>query len=141
MKQKKWIDCPSCGARGSMKYRKNLSETYRNPDYELITVNYLDGYFCDVCNEGIFTIKSNRKIVASIADEKARQDSKRVVASSILDVDTVAKTLSVSRQRVHQMMTEGKLSYVYVGKNRFPVKTADRSFKLLKKKMQRYTHG
>jgi YgiT-type zinc finger domain-containing protein len=134
MREKKWVDCPSCGTKGSMKFKKNISQTYRNPGYEPITVTHLDGYFCAVCDEGLFTIKSSKKIMSQLADEKARQDSKRIVASSILDVDSVAKTLSVSRQRVHQMMDEGKLSYVYVGKNRFPLKSDDSSFRLLKRR-------
>jgi YgiT-type zinc finger domain-containing protein len=140
MKEKKWIDCPSCGSKGSMKLKNNVSETYRNPGYGPITVKQLDGYFCAVCGEGIYTIKSNKKIVSTLADEKARQDSKRIVASEILDVESVAKTLAVTRQRIHQMMDEGKISYVYVGKYRFPVRRNEQSLKLLKKRIHGHTH-
>ncbi len=141
MKEKKWVDCPSCGSKGSMLYRKNISETYCNPGYHPITVTGLDGHFCRVCDEGIFSIKSNKKIASSIAEGKALQDSDKIVASSITDVDSVAKTLSVSRQRVHQMMDEGKLSYVYVGKNRFPIKGNEKSIKLLKMRIKKRSHG
>jgi len=141
MKEKKWVDCPSCGSKGSMQYRKNITETYRNSGYNPIKVAGLDGYFCRVCNEGIFTIKSNKKIASSIAEGKALQDSDKIVASSITDVDSVAKTLSVSRQRVHQMMDEGKLSYVYVGKNRFPLKSNEKTIKQLKMRIKKQSSG
>jgi YgiT-type zinc finger domain-containing protein len=140
MKEKKWVDCPSCGSKGSMKYKKSITETYRNAGYEPISVEHLDGYYCAVCGDGIFTIKSNKRIMAELAEEKARQDSKRIVASDILDVDSIAKKLSVTRQRIHQMMDEGKISYVYVGKYRFPVRGNEKSLKLLKKRIHGHSN-
>lgn len=141
MKEKKWVDCPSCGSKGTMKYKKGMSETYRNPGYEPITVTHLDGYFCSACGEGIYSIKSNKNITSKLTDEKARQDSKRIVASDLIDVDSVAKKLSVTRQRVHQMMDEGKISYVYVGKHRFPVRDNESSYKKLKKRIHTIAHN
>lgn len=133
MKEKKWVDCPVCGARGAMKYKKNVSETYRHKNYKPITVNNLDGQFCDKCNDGFFSIRSMRRIDSILAEEKARQDSSRVCASDLLEIDTVKQMLNVTRQRVHQMMSEGKLHYVFVGGSRYPTKKNE--FDILKKRI------
>jgi hypothetical protein len=122
MKEKKWIDCPSCGSKGSMISKKGIYETYTLKNYSPIKIGPLEGDFCSVCNKGFFTIKSEKIINSKLAEEKARQDSERTVASQLLDIDTIAKKLKVTRQRIHQMMNEGKLQYVYVGNLRFPRK-------------------
>lgn len=54
---KKLVDCPSCGAKGTMKYKKDISETFRH-----ITIYNLNGLFCSICNEGFFSEKSTKKI-------------------------------------------------------------------------------
>jgi YgiT-type zinc finger domain-containing protein len=123
MKIKKWIDCPSCGAKKSMKHKKNITETYKISGYEPITITSLDGDFCSECSEGFYSIRSEKIINSRVAEEKAKQDSSKVVASELMEIDTIAKKLSVSRQRIHQMMNEGKIRYVYVGKLKFPLKS------------------
>ncbi|MBP7583796.1 MAG: type II toxin-antitoxin system MqsA family antitoxin [Spirochaetes bacterium] len=138
MREKKWTDCPACGSKGSMERRRNVTETYRNPGYEPISIAHLDGHFCKTCGEGIYSIKSERTINSTLAREKARQDSRRVVAADLVDVDDVAKILSVSRQRIHQMMDEGKIRYVFVGNKRYPVRQDNASFRNLKKRIH---HG
>jgi YgiT-type zinc finger domain-containing protein len=139
MKEKKWIDCPSCGSKGSMKTKKNLCETYSIKGYAPITIDHLDGQFCTVCGEGFYSIASEKLIKATVADEKAKQDSGRTVASELIEVDTMAHLLSISRQRVHQMMDEGKIQYVYVGKLRFPVKNAASRIKVMHRKDKKKT--
>jgi len=145
MKEKKWIDCPSCGSKGTMKIKKNLFETYSIKGYAPISINHLDGQFCEVCGEGFYSVKSERHIASTVADEKAKQDSARTVASELIEVETMAHLLSVSRQRVHQMMDEGKIQYVYVGKLRFPVKKSSSHGKILHRKdkknsMKKFAH-
>jgi YgiT-type zinc finger domain-containing protein len=130
VKIKKWKDCPSCGAKNSMKNKTNISETYTSSGYKPITIHSLDGYFCSVCSEGFFSLKSEKIINSRLADEKAKQDSDKIVASELIEIDAVAKKLSVSRQRIHQMMNEGKIKYVYVGKLKFPLKSGLQHAKL-----------
>lgn len=122
MRQKKWKDCPSCGSMGSMKLKKGVKETFKNKEYKAITITGLEGYFCDQCKDGIYTIKSQSKISSVLAEEMAKQDSARIVASKLITIDEAAKKLKKSRQRIHQMMDEGKLHYVFVGNLRFPIK-------------------
>lgn len=133
MKEKKWIDCPACGAKGTMKYMKDISETYRHKNYKPITIDHLDGQFCTKCDDGFFSIKSMRRIDSILAEEKAKQDASRVYASDLLEIDTVKELLNVTRQRVHQMMNEGKLHYVFVGESRYPTKNNE--FNVLKKRI------
>jgi YgiT-type zinc finger domain-containing protein len=123
MKIKKWKDCPSCGAKNTMKLKNSISETYRLNGYKPITINSLEGYFCSECGEGFYSLRAEKIINSKLAEEKAIQDSDKVVASELMEIDTIAKKLSVSRQRIHQMMNEGKIKYVYVGKLKFPLKS------------------
>lgn len=136
MKEKKWTDCPSCGSKGTMKSKKGIYETYNLKGYAPIKVGPLEGQFCSVCGDGFYSIKSERILNSQIAESKAKQDSKRTVASDLLDVDTIAKKLGISRQRIHQMMSEGKLQYVYVGSLRFPLKRNEARFKSIKKSLR-----
>jgi len=139
MKEKIWIDCPSCGSKGSMKPKKNLSETYSPEGYTSIIIKNLDGQFCNICGDGFYSLKSEKIIKATMAEEKARQDSGRTVASELIEIDTMASLLSVSRQRVHQMMDEGKIRYVFVGKLRFPVKETTPRSKIIDRKEKKNT--
>ncbi len=134
MKEKIWIDCPSCGSKGSMKPKKNLSETYSPEGYTAITIKNLEGQFCNICGDGFYSLKSEKIIKATMAEEKARQDSGRTVASELIEIETMASLLSISRQRVHQMMDEGKIRYVFVGKLRFPVKETTLRSKIINRK-------
>jgi YgiT-type zinc finger domain-containing protein len=134
MKIKKWKDCPSCGSKNSMNHKKNISETYIISGYEPITIGSLDGYFCSECSEGFYSIRSEKIINSKLAEEKAKKDSDKIVASELMEIDTIAKILSVSRQRIHQMMNEGKIRYVYVGKLKFPLKSGLHTAKLAVKR-------
>jgi hypothetical protein len=134
MKEKKWVDCPCCGSKGTMKIKSGIHETYRLQGYKPIRIGPLEGSFCSICREGFYTLKSEKFIHSRVAEEKAKQDSDRIVASEILEIEDVVKKLHVTRQRVHQMMKEGKLKYVYVGKTRMPLK--DNDFKTSRRHMQ-----
>ncbi len=70
MKEKRWIDCPLCGSKGTMEYKKNISEKYCHNDCKPITIDHLDGQFCTVCKDGFFSIKSMKKINSTLADGK-----------------------------------------------------------------------
>ena len=60
MKDRKWSDCPSCGANGSMTLKKGMKEIYQVKNYGTITVSNLSGYECAKCKERIFLIKEMR---------------------------------------------------------------------------------
>ncbi len=134
MKEKKWVDCPACGSKGTMNQRDGITKTFRHAGYVPIRIDGLDGRFCTACKDGFYSISSTRRINSILAEEKAKQDSSRVVASELLDVDHVVRRLAVTRQRVHKMMDEGKLHYVYVGTSRFP--TTRNDFSKLKERMR-----
>lgn len=53
-------------------------------------------------------------------------------------MDYVVKKIQVSRQRVHKMMEEGKLPYVFIGERRYPIKNQE-VFNKLKKTVK--THA
>lgn len=136
MREKKWKDCPSCNSQGTMKLKKNAKETFNIKKYQPITISDIEGYFCSNCGKGIYTIKAKKKIKSLLALEKAKQDSQRVVAADLMDIGYISKKLGVSIQRVYQMMNEGKIDYVFVGKNRFPIKIDDATLNELKKKVR-----
>jgi YgiT-type zinc finger domain-containing protein len=123
MKNKKWTDCPSCGAKGSMKLKKGIKEIYQVKNYGTIPISDLSGYECSKCNERIYLIKSSNKINSAITDLKAKKDSDIIVASQLVLVEEFMKKLGKSRQRIHQMMEEGKIQYVYIGNLKFPLRS------------------
>ena len=124
MREKQWVNCPSCGAQGSMKLKKRVYDTFKSKDYDPIKVGPLGGYFCRKCNDGIYTLASRRVIQPQLAEGRAKQDSDRVVASELMTVEEAVRKLNKSRQRVHQMMKEGKIRYVFVGTKRIPIRKA-----------------
>ncbi len=136
MRERKWKDCPSCNSIGTMKLKKNAKETFNIKKYQPITISDIEGYFCSNCGKGIYTIRAKKKIKSLLALEKAKQDSLRVVAADLMDIGYISKKLGVSIQRVYQMMNEGKIDYVFVGKNRFPIKIDDATLNELKKKVR-----
>jgi DNA-directed RNA polymerase subunit RPC12/RpoP len=140
MKEKKWIDCPYCGSKGTMIRKKGIYEIYTLKDYKPIKIGPLEGDFCYVCDEGFYVKMSEKFINSKLAEEKAKQDSERTVASQLLDVDTIAKKLNVTRQRIHQMMSEGKLQYVYVGNLRFPRKINKEQFYKIRNRLRYKVH-
>src|SRR3990167_948809 len=123
MKQKKWKHCPVCGAKDSMKKKKTLRQTIRLKGYPLLTVKNLEGFECSFCKEVIVTIHACRRVDRLAAEHKAKVDSKKIVAAELMEVSKARKVLHVSRQRVHQMMLNGKIPYVFVGSTRFPIRS------------------
>ena len=51
MKDKKWVDCPSCGSTNSMVFKSKVTENYNLKDYGLVKIADLEGYFCKVCKD------------------------------------------------------------------------------------------
>jgi excisionase family DNA binding protein len=122
MKEKVWKDCPSCGSKDSMKFKKDLKEKLKYLDYGNLLVEKLEGYECSKCKDVVFMKKSQSIINSKIAELKAKVDSDRIVASKLASVDEIAKRLKVSRQAVHKMMNNGRIRYVFVGDIRLPLK-------------------
>lgn len=121
----KYKNCPICGAQNCMKERKNFKDTVTPDGYAPIEIGPLTGHFCSKCGEGLLVRESEKLFDKQIGEGKARQDSKRLVISEITDVDDVVKSIKVSRQRIHKMMEEGKLPYVFIGERRYPVKNQE----------------
>lgn len=122
MKNDKFKNCPVCGAENSVKERINFKDIITPEGYTAIETGPLNGLFCDKCGEGFLDRESEKLFDKQIAEGKARQDSERLVISEITDVDFVVKKIKVSRQRIHKMMEEGKLPYVFIGERRYPIK-------------------
>jgi hypothetical protein len=129
MKDKKWIDCPSCGEVNSMVFKSDVSENYFVKGYGTIKINNLEGYFCKSCKDGIFTRKSQNHINSAIAEFKAKKDAEVTVAADLISVDEMAKKLKLTRQSIHKMMNIGKIRYVFVGDIRLPLKNQKLSHK------------
>jgi hypothetical protein len=122
MREKKWVDCPSCGAKNSMEYRTGLVERREPKGYPPFEVGDLEGYLCSLCKEGFWSRASERKITAASAEHRARHDSGHVVAADLASVNEAAALLQVSVQAVHQMMDAGRMRYVYAGDFRLPIR-------------------
>lgn len=105
-----------------MRVRTNLRERVHQPDYPPLDIDGLDGQFCDVCDDGFWSLKSERKIERLLADHMARHDSMRVVAAEIASVQEAADTLRITVQGVHKMMGEGRLKFVYAAGRRLPIR-------------------
>ncbi|MFA5519238.1 MAG: type II toxin-antitoxin system MqsA family antitoxin [Spirochaetota bacterium] len=135
MKFDKHKNCPICGTENSINERKNFTDIITPEGYSDIKIGPLSGHFCSQCGEGFLDRESEKLFDKQIAEEKAKQDSKRLTASEITDVDFVVKKINVSRQRVHKMMEEGKLPYVFIGERRYPVKN-QKIFDELRKKVR-----
>jgi YgiT-type zinc finger domain-containing protein/excisionase family DNA binding protein len=124
MKEKKWTDCPNCGGKGSMVSKRSIRKEFPVKGYDTVSFRNLDGYVCSLCGETIFSRKSDRMIDVAVAESKARGDSKKYTASEIIPVDELATKWNVSRQRIHQMIREGKIPFVFVGRVRMPLRKA-----------------
>lgn len=131
MREKKWIDCPVCGARKSMRAQKNLRERFIPKGYPALDIRGLDGQFCDSCGEGFWSLRSERLIARLLAEHMAQHDATRVVAAELASVQEAAKKLHMTVQGVHKMMNEGRLRYVIAGGSRLPIRKdlAERSKK------------
>jgi hypothetical protein len=124
MKEKKWIDCPVCGSKGTMRVQKHLHQRFNTAGYAPIDVEELDGQFCEVCGDGFWSLKSERRITRELREHMAREDAGRIVASELASVPEAAEMLQVSRQAVHKMMNEGRLRYVLTPSLRLPIRQA-----------------
>jgi len=122
MKEKVWYDCPACGSKGTMSKKKNLAERFLPSGYPPVDVDGLDGKFCEVCGEGFWSLKSERRIAAQLAEHMAEHDSGRVVAAELASVNGAAKRLRMTVQGVHKMMETGRLRYVMAGGRRLPIR-------------------
>ena len=122
MKTKDEMNCPVCGAKNSVKKRNHFKDIVTPDGYSSIEVGPLNGLFCNVCGEGFLDKESEKVFDKQVAEGKARQDSKRLVAADIIDVEFAVKHIKVSRRRIHKMMEEGKLPYVFIGDRRYPIK-------------------
>ena len=122
MREKKWIDCPACGAKKSMRTKKGLKERFTPSGYPPFVVTGLDGQFCRSCGEGFWSLKSERRIASLLAEHMARHDATRIVAAELASVQEAANVMHVTVQGVHKMMNEGRLRYVIVGDSRLPIR-------------------
>jgi len=61
MKQKQWKDCPVCGAKDSMYFKRTLKQEIHLKNYPLLTLSKLEGYQCRECSEAILNIRPCRR--------------------------------------------------------------------------------
>jgi YgiT-type zinc finger domain-containing protein len=122
MREKKWIDCPACGAKKSMRKKKSQEERFNPSGYPPLDVSGLDGQFCESCGEGFWSLESERLIARLLAEHMAQHDATRVVAAELASVQEAAKAMHVTVQGVHKMMREGRLRYVVAGGSRLPIR-------------------
>lgn len=123
MREKKWVDCPACGAKKSMHKKEMQQERLIPPGYPPLDLFGLDGQFCDSCGEGIWSLKSERRIASRLADHMAEHDASRVVAAELVSVQEAAEAMDVTVQGIHKMMKEGRLRYVVAGGSRLPIRS------------------
>jgi YgiT-type zinc finger domain-containing protein/excisionase family DNA binding protein len=122
MREKKWVDCPVCGTKGSMRHKTGLKERFNPPGYMPIEIKGLDGSFCQECDDGFWSLKSKAEIARQLAEGMADQDSKRIVASEIASVKEAAALMHVTAQGIHKMMNDGRIRYVFAAGRRFPIR-------------------
>ena len=135
MREKKWIDCPSCGAKKSMRKKQRQKERINPAGYPPLDIAVLNGQFCASCDEGFWSLKSERRIAELLAEHMAQHDATRVVAAELASVQEAAKAMQVTVQGVHKMMKEGRLRYVVAGGTRLPIR------KYIEKKAQARLHA
>lgn len=122
MREKQWVDCPSCGAKKSMRRLKGQDERYNPAGYPPLDISDLDGQFCEYCGEGFWSQKSERRIARLLAEHMAGHDSTRIVAAELTSVKEAAEAMQVTVQGIHKMMDEGRLRYVVAGGSRLPIR-------------------
>ncbi len=122
MREKRWIDCPACGAKKSMREKMHLCERFKPSGYPPVDISGLDGQFCDSCGEGFWSLKSERMIARLLAEHMAQYDSARVVAAELASVQEAASVLHMTVQGIHKMMAEGRLRYVIAGGFQLPIR-------------------
>lgn len=124
MREKKWIDCPACGSKKSMRLKKGLNETLRTEGCEPVVIGGLHGQFCEVCGEGFWSLASERRLARETAAYLAKHDAQHVVAADLASVQEAAKSMQITVQGVHKMMNEGRLRYVLAGGRKLPIRSA-----------------
>jgi len=122
MREKRWIDCPACGAKNTMRVQKKPSERFHLPGYPPLDITGLEGQFCASCGDGVWSLKSERHIAQLLAEHRAAHDGTRVVAAELASVKEAAEALHVTAQGIHKMMAEGRLRYVVAGGLRLPIR-------------------
>ena len=122
MREKKWRDCPACGAKDSMQAESGLRERFNPAGYTPVDISGLDGQFCQMCGEGFWSLKSERRISCLLGEHMAREDATRVVAAELVSVQEAARAMRMTVQGVHKMMDEGRLRYVVAGGSRLPIR-------------------
>jgi hypothetical protein len=122
MREKKWVDCPVCGAKKSMQTKKNQKERFNCPGYPPVDISGLDGQFCESCGEGFWSLKSERRIARRLAEHMADHDAQRTVAAELASVQEAARAMNMTVQGIHKMMNEGRLRYVVAGGFRLPIR-------------------
>ena len=116
-----------------MVLQKGLERRFRPKGYAPVDVDDLDGQFCEVCGDGFWSLKSERKISRLVAEHTAKEDAGRLVANELASVPEAARTLNITRQAVHKMMNEGRLRYVQTAGFRLPIREAVESARHLAK--------
>ena len=137
MREKEWVDCPVCGSEGTMELKNNIVKMITPKGYEAVKVGPLSGYFCKKCGEGFYTRESIKKREQQLADGIAKQSSTKITVDKLGDVTLICKKLKVSRQRVHKMMDEGKIPYVYVRETKWPIEQPESFYDLLLTKLRK----
>lgn len=122
MREKKWIDCPVCGAKKSMLAESNRSERFHPSGYPPLDIGDLNGTFCSECGDGFWSLASERQIARQLAEHCAAHDATRIVAAELASVQEAAKAMHVTVQGIHKMMNEGRLRYVVAGDTRLPIR-------------------
>ena len=122
MRERNWTDCPCCGAKGAMRRQSGRTERFNPAGYAPAEVGGLDGCFCSACGDGFWSLKSERRISATLAEHMAHQDSKRIVAAELASVKEAADVMQITVQGVHKMMKEGRLRYVLAAGHRLPIR-------------------
>lgn len=120
MKQKKWKDCPACGAKDSMRLKKFRSRSFGFKSFPAIKIGPISEYVCGKCGDGIYTIKSGNLIEARLTEYRARCEAKTTVVADVLNVVDASRMLHMTRQGVINLMKRGKLPYVFFGRMRIP---------------------
>ncbi|MBI1318466.1 MAG: hypothetical protein GC168_05870 [Candidatus Hydrogenedens sp.] len=122
MREKKWIDCPVCGTKKSMRVKQQLQERFHPQGYPPLDIDALEGQFCDACGEGFWSLASEKRIARLLGQHCATHDATRIVAAELASVQDAAKAMRVTVQGIHKMMDEGRLRYVVAGDTRLPIR-------------------
>ena len=122
MREKNWIDCPVCGAKGTMRIQSNRSRRLAPRGYSPVQIKGLEGQFCKVCRDGFWSRASERAISRQLGEHMAREDAARTVVADLASVQEAGQLLGISVQAVHKMMEDGRLRFVRAAGLRLPIR-------------------